>query len=90
MNTPQHAQLVADIATEMIGKDNVVRDLTPSMGSGDFSFMLQQKPGAYFRLGQGGAESGCVLHNSRFDFNDDVIPLGSAMFCALAERGMPL
>ncbi|MGN6578928.1 MAG: M20 aminoacylase family protein [Bordetella sp.] len=90
INTPQHANLVADIATELIGKENVVRDLTPSMGSEDFSVMLQQKPGAYFRLGQGGAEEGCVLHNPRFDFNDAVIPLGSAMFCALAERGMPL
>ncbi|OZI47013.1 peptidase M20 [Bordetella genomosp. 5] len=90
LNTPQHAVLVADIATEMVGKENVVRDLTPSMGSEDFSFMLQQRPGAYFRLGQGGAESGCVLHNSHFDFNDAVIPLGSAMFAALAERGMPL
>ena len=59
------------------------------MGSEDFSFMLQTKPGAYFRLGQGGADSGCVLHNSHFDFNDAVIPLGSAMFCALAERGCP-
>lgn len=90
INTPQHAHLVADIATEMVGKEHVVRDLTPSMGSEDFSFMLAQRPGAYFRLGQGGAESGCVLHNSRFDFNDAVIPLGSAMFCALAERGLPL
>jgi hippurate hydrolase len=90
LNTPQHANLVADIATEMIGKENVVRDLVPSMGSEDFSFMLQSRPGAYFRLGQGGAESGCTLHNSHFDFNDAVIPLGAAMFCALAERGMPL
>jgi hippurate hydrolase len=90
LNTPQHANLVADIATEMVGKENVVRDLVPSMGSEDFSFMLQSRPGAYFRLGQGGAESGCTLHNSHFDFNDAVIPLGSAMFCALAERGMPL
>ena len=90
INTPQHANLVADIATDLIGKENVVRDLTPSMGSEDFSVMLQHKPGAYFRLGQGGAEEGCVLHNPRFDFNDAVIPLGSAMFCALAERGMPL
>lgn len=90
INTPQHAHLVADIATDLIGKENVVRDLTPSMGSEDFSVMLQHKPGAYFRLGQGGAEEGCVLHNPRFDFNDAVIPLGSAMFCALAERGMPL
>ncbi|OZI62195.1 M20 aminoacylase family protein [Bordetella genomosp. 11] len=90
LNTPQHANLVADIATEMVGKENVVRDLVPSMGSEDFSFMLQSRPGAYFRLGQGGAESGCTLHNSHFDFNDAVIPLGAAMFCALAERGMPL
>ncbi|CAM3775180.1 M20 aminoacylase family protein [Bordetella sputigena] len=90
LNTPQHANLVADIATELIGKENVVRDLVPSMGSEDFSFMLQARPGAYFRLGQGGADSGCTLHNSHFDFNDAVIPLGAAMFCALAERGMPL
>lgn len=90
LNTPAHAHLVADIATELVGREHVVRDLTPSMGSEDFSFMLQQRPGAYFRLGQGGAESGRVLHNSRFDFNDAVIPLGGAMFCALAERGMPL
>jgi hippurate hydrolase len=90
LNTPQHANLVADIASEMVGKDHVVRDLVPSMGSEDFSFMLQARPGAYFRLGQGGAESGCTLHNPHFDFNDAVIPLGSAMFCALAERGMPL
>jgi hippurate hydrolase len=91
LNTPQHANLVADIATEMVGKENVVRDLVPAMGSEDFSFMLQARPGAYFRLGQeGGAEAGCFLHNPNFDFNDAVIPLGSAMFCALAERGMPL
>lgn len=90
VNTPQHADRVADIATELLGGEHVIRDLTPSMGSEDFSFMLQQRPGAYFRLGQGGAESGCVLHNARFDFNDEVIPLGSAMFCALAERDLPL
>lgn len=90
VNTPQHAHRVADIATELLGGEHVIRDLTPSMGSEDFSFMLQQRPGAYFRLGQGGAESGCVLHNARFDFNDEVIPLGSAMFCGLAERDLPL
>lgn len=90
LNTPHHAHLVADVATDLVGRDHVIRDLTPSMGSEDFSFMLQQRPGAYFRLGQGGGETGCVLHNSRFDFNDAVIPLGGAMFCALAERAMPL
>ena len=52
--------------------------------------MLKVKPGAYFRLGQGGAEEGRFLHNPKFDFNDAVIPTGSAMFAALVERAMPL
>jgi len=90
INTPRHANFVADVATELFGVDRVVRDLIPSMGSEDFSFMLGVKPGAYFRLGQGGAESGTLLHNSRYDFNDEVIPVGSAMFAAIIERSMPL
>jgi hippurate hydrolase len=60
------------------------------MGSEDFSFMLKKVPGAYFRLGQGGAEDGRFLHNPKFDFNDEVIPVGSATFAALVERSMPL
>ncbi|HZH57716.1 MAG TPA: M20/M25/M40 family metallo-hydrolase, partial [Burkholderiaceae bacterium] len=90
INTPSHAEMVVDVATELFGADRVVPDLQPSMGSEDFSFMLQQRPGAYFRLGQGGAESGCVLHNAAFDFNDAVIPEGCAMFVRLVERSMPL
>ena len=90
INTPHHANFVADVATELFGVDHVVRDLIPSMGSEDFSFMLGVKPGAYFRLGQGGAESGTLLHNARYDFNDEVIPVGSAMFAAIIERSMPL
>jgi amidohydrolase len=90
INTPEHAQFVADVAAELLGQDKVVRDLTPSMGSEDFSFMLQHKPGAYFRLGQGGAEGGCVLHNPNYDFNDAVIPTGAGLFAALVEKAMPL
>lgn len=90
INTPHHAELVADVAAELFGEQRVVCNLVPSMGSEDFSFMLQQRPGAYFRLGQGGAESGCVLHNAAFDFNDAVIPEGCAMFARLVERSMPL
>lgn len=90
INSPHEANFVADLAEELAGREHVVRDLTPSMGSEDFSVMLQTRPGAYFRLGQGGAEAGCVLHNTRYDFNDAVIPLGSAMFSRIVERGMPL
>ena len=90
INTASCADFVADVATDLFGVDRVVRNLTPSMGSEDFSFMLKKVPGAYFRLGQGGAEDGRFLHNPKFDFNDEVIPAGSATFAALVERSMPL
>lgn len=86
INTPEHAELVAQTAEELFGAEQLNANLTPSMGAEDFSFMLRQRPGAYFRLGQGGAEQGRVLHNANFDFNDDVIPTGAAMFIRLAQR----
>lgn len=90
INTPEHAAAVSEAAIELFGHNRLVPDLTPSMGSEDFSYMLSQRPGAYFRLGQGGAQAGRVLHSSRFDFNDDVIPAGAAMFARIVERRAPL
>ena len=91
-NTPDEAHFAADVAQRMLGRDHVDRNMDPSMGAEDFSFMLQAKPGAYLRLGQG-AENGigsCVLHNSRYDFNDEVLPLGAALHAGLIEQGLPL
>jgi hippurate hydrolase len=90
INNPAQTRFAGDVAAELVGEDNVVRNLEPSMGAEDFSFMLRVKPGCYVRLGQGGGASGCFLHNTRYDFNDAVIPLGSAFFSLLAERGLPL
>ena len=90
INHPLQARFAGDVAAELVGEDNVVRNLAPSMGAEDFSFMLQARPGCYLRLGQGGGPSNCFLHNTRYDFNDAVIPLGAAFFSALAERRMPL
>ena len=92
INTPQETLFAARVAEGLVGIDHVVRDLEPSMGSEDFSFMLQVKPGAYMRIGQG-AENGlgtCVLHNTRYDFNDDILPLGAALHASLVEQSMPL
>ena len=89
INHPAQARFAGDVAAQLVGEDNVIRDLVPSMGAEDFAFMLQEKPGCYVRLGQGGGPSNCFLHNSRYDFNDAVIPLGAAFFAALAERRMP-
>lgn len=101
INTPAEARFAGDVAVGIVGEAHVQRDMEPSMGAEDFSFMLQTKPGAYMRLGQGdgagaagGAGSagqpGCFLHNSRYDFNDEVLPLGAALFAGLVERALPL
>jgi amidohydrolase len=90
INHDADAEFAANVAESLVGADNVVRNLDPSMGAEDFSFMLQAKPGAFARLGQGGAESGAFLHSSRYDFNDTVLPLGAGYLAALAMRAMPL
>jgi amidohydrolase len=89
INSPAEANFAADVAESLVGADHVVRDMEPSMGAEDFSFMLQTKPGAYMRIGQGG-EGSCFLHNGRYDFNDEILPLGSALHAGLIEQSMPL
>lgn len=89
VNAPDQAGFAADVAASLVGEERVVRDLEPSMGAEDFSFMLQVKPGAYLRLGQGG-EGSCMLHHPRYDFNDDILPLGSALHASLVEQSMPM
>ncbi len=96
INTAREAMFAADVAASIVGESQVKRDMEPSMGAEDFSFMLQAKPGAYLRLGQGDGttsgtgQPGCFLHNSRYDFNDEVLPLGAALFAGLVEQSMPL
>ena len=92
INTAAEARFAADVAQSLVGAERVVRDLEPSMGAEDFSFMLQVKPGAYMRIGQGveGGAGSCFLHNSRYDFNDEILPLGAALHASLIEQGMPI
>ena len=73
-----------------MGEDKVWRDMLPSMGGEDFSFMLQAKPGAYIRIGQGlpHGPGPHPLHNSRYDFNDDILPLGAALHASLVEQAL--
>ncbi|MDB5829029.1 MAG: amidohydrolase, partial [Variovorax sp.] len=83
------ALFAGDVAQSLVGARNVERHMEPSMGAEDFSFMLQKKPGAYLRIGQD-AKGGAFLHNSRYDFNDEILPLGAALHAGLVEQGMPL
>jgi hippurate hydrolase len=89
INTAPEAMFAADVAESLVGASNVERSMEPSMGAEDFSFMLQKKAGAYLRIGQD-ARHGAFLHNSRYDFNDEILPLGAALHAGLIEQGMPL
>ena len=92
INTEKEAAFAAGVAEMLVGPDHVNRDMEPSMGAEDFSFMLQVKPGAYMRIGQGGTTGAgsTSLHNHRYDFNDDILPLGSALHAGLVEQAMPV
>jgi amidohydrolase len=90
VNTPKHAELCANAAAEVVGSSNVLRNEKPSMGSEDFSFLLNASEGAYIWIGNGlvpedGPEGGCMLHNTEYDFNDEILPLGSSYWVQLVQ-----
>jgi len=75
-----------EVAIDLLGADNVVAR-GPVMGSEDFAYMLEHRPGAYVRLGNGlGEDGGCMVHNPLYDFNDRALPIGAAFWAALATR----
>jgi hippurate hydrolase len=86
VNHASEAEFAADVAAEICGEQNVDRNVQPSMGGEDFSFMLNARPGAMLWLGNGSGEDGCFLHNPRYDFNDSALPVGISFFARLAER----
>ncbi|MEQ8691897.1 MAG: M20 aminoacylase family protein [Pseudomonadales bacterium] len=86
INTPSETEIACDAARSLVGADGVDSAMTPTVASEDFSFMLNAKPGCHIFVGNGLAEGGCLLHNARYDFNDDILTLGAAYWCALVER----
>lgn len=80
VNHAEQTEKAANAARE-VGRD-VTTDMTPVMGSEDFAFMLQQRPGAFMFLGNGDSAG---LHTPRYDFNDDVLPVGLRYWTTLVE-----
>ncbi len=85
VNAAAEAEACRRVLVELVGEDNVRTDMRPSMGAEDFAFMLREKPGCYVWIGNGLAEGGCMLHNPRYDFNDDILTLGAAYWVKLVE-----
>ena len=86
VNDPGQAEFAASVCAELVGAEQVVRDPPLIMASEDFSFMLNEVPGCFINIGNGGAEGACEVHNPAYDFNDAALPLGAAFFVRAAER----
>jgi amidohydrolase len=93
INHPKEAEFARSVMTKIVGSDNVIAQ-EAVMGSEDFAYMLQAKPGCYVFIANGdgshremGHGAGpCMLHNPSYDFNDDLIPLGATYWVRLTEE----
>ena len=93
INHPAETDFARRVLGQVVGPENV-HEYEPTMGSEDFSFFLQEKPGCYFVIGNGDGghrEGGhglgpCMLHNPSYDFNDELIPLGATAWVRMAEE----
>lgn len=89
VNHARETDLASGVAASVVGAENVRDDVTPTMGAEDFSFMLNQKPGCYLWLGQGGGASSANVHHPLYDFNDKVLPIGASVLARLVEDLQP-
>lgn len=89
MNDPRCAEVVRRVGTALLGADKVSAADMPMAGGEDFSYFAQAVPAAYFFLGaRRGAEDTPVCHHPDFDFDDDLIPIGVAMFLGIVRDRM--
>ena len=93
INHAAEAAFATQVMRDVVGDDGIITELEPTMGSEDFAFMLQQKPGCYVFIGNGEGDhrvmghglGPCNLHNPSYDFNDDLLPIGASYWVRLAE-----
>ncbi len=85
-NHPEQTAFMAKVAAEIGGEQAVDTTVAPLMGAEDFSYMLEERPGAYIFLGNGDTAG---VHHPKYDFNDAAIPYGVSLFARLVETGMP-
>lgn len=87
INDEAKAEFACSVAAEVAGEDRVTLGTGREMGAEDFSYMLQKRPGAYLFIGQGEAAG---LHHPKFNFNDEIAPIGASYFVRLVEKSQPI
>ena len=86
INSEEEANLAGQVAKEIVGEERVNLSPKPGMGSEDFAYMLQEKPGSYIWIGNGDGEGSCMIHNPGYDFNDEILPIGATYWVKMAEE----
>lgn len=84
-NSNAETSLAADVAAAVVGEERVNRNVGPRLGSEDFCYMLDARPGAFIFVGNGETAG---LHHPQYDFNDEAIRFGCSYWATLAERAM--
>jgi hippurate hydrolase len=84
VNHERETEFAASVAREIAGKDKV-NECPPRMAAEDFAFMLNERPGAFIFVGNGDSAG---LHHPAYDFNDEVIPVGTSYWVRLAETAL--
>ena len=86
INSEEEAEIAGKVAQQVVGEERVNLSPTPGMGSEDFAYMLQEKPGSYIWIGNGDGEGSCMVHNPGYDFNDEILPIGATYWVKMAEE----
>jgi len=86
MNDPDKTEFMANVARAVAGENAVDTTVLPLMGAEDFSYMLEERPGAYIFLGNGDTAG---VHHPAYDFNDEASPYGVSLWAKIVETGMP-
>jgi hippurate hydrolase len=89
VNETASTRLAIHAAATVSGEAKVQEMPVPTMGGEDFSYMLNACPGNYIFLGSGKGTNDPALHNARYDFNDEVLPVGASYFATLVEQLLP-
>jgi len=84
-NHNKETAIAIKAATNVVGESCLDLTPVPSMGSEDFAFMLEEKPGCYIWIGNGPSSGNCLLHNPHYDFNDEILPIGAAYWVSLVQ-----
>lgn len=96
VNHPAETRFAVEVMKEVLGAERVDDQVEPTMGAEDFAYFLQAKPGCYMFIGNGEGDhrdgghglGPCVLHNGSYDFNDNLLPIGSSFWVRMVEKSL--